>query len=207
MLVIGLTGGIASGKTAASDYFARLGVPVVDADVIARQVVEPGQPGLQAVVAAFGAEVLDKSDRLDRTALRKQVFSDPEARRKLEAILHPRIRQRLRQELATANGPYAVVVVPLLVESAMQDMVSRVLVVDVPELVQRQRVQQRDGGTPEQADAVIAAQTGRGERLAAADDVIRNTGTLEQLHRQIETLHQRYLGLAKQAEKGTTATG
>lgn len=197
MLIVGLTGGVASGKTAASEHFARLGVPVVDADVAARQVVEPGEPGLEAVRSAFGPGILDSAGRLDRAAMRKRVFSDPGARKTLGSILHPRIRQRLRAELASASGPYTILVAPLLIENRMQDMVSRILVIDVPKSVQRQRVQQRDGSTPEQADSIISSQADRQERLAAADDVICNTGKLEDLHREIEALHQSYLALAE----------
>lgn len=198
MLVIGLTGGIASGKSAASAHFANLGVPVIDADVVARQVVEPGEPGLQAVAEAFGPDVLDNEGRLRRSVLRQRVFADVEARRRLERILHPRIRERLRGALRNAEGPYAVLVVPLLVENGMSDMVDRILVVDVPETVQRERVVSRDGGTPDQADAIMASQASRQKRLSEAHDVIYNTGTLDELKRQVETLHDRYLQMTEQ---------
>ncbi len=195
--VVGLTGGIASGKTTVSDLFAELGVPVIDADIAAREVVEPGTPGLAQLVEAFGDGILDEQGRLDRRGLRNIVFADPAARRRLEQITHPLIHQRLIEQLQAAAAPYALLVVPLLTRgSALAKLTDRILVVDVPVEVQRARVVARDQCSPEQADAIIAAQSPREERLALADDVIVNDGQIEQLRPQIEDLHRRYLALA-----------
>ena len=202
MLIIGLTGGIASGKTTVSDLFAAQGVPVVDADVAARRVVEPGQPGLSDLVAHFGGDILTEDGTLDRQALRHIAFSSEDARKQLEAILHPRIREHMDHELATCKGDYALLSVPLLVESNLLDMVSRVLVVDVPEEIQRQRLTERDGSTPDQADAILAAQSSRDVRLLHADDIIDNSGDPAVLRDQVTRLHGRYLELARSAGDG-----
>ena len=180
-LRVGLTGGIASGKSTVADLFARLGVPVIDLDVIARQVVEPGSSGLQAVVAAFGKSLLEPGGGLDRAKLRSRVFEDPAARRRLESILHPRILAETVRQCESAGGPYQVVVVPLLVESGLTGWVDRVLVVDCPTRTQVARLAARDGTTAEQAQAMLAAQTTREARLAAADDVIDNSGAADAL--------------------------
>lgn len=195
-LRIGLTGGIASGKSAVADLFAALGVPVIDSDVIARQVVEPGEPALEAVVDAFGPGVLAPDGRLDRPALRALVFADPDARRRLEGLLHPAIRARMAAEAATAGGPYQVQVIPLLVEGGRADAVDRVLVVDCPEALQLERLAARDGESPERARAILAAQASRAVRLAAADDVILNDGSLEALRSKVAELDRRYRDLA-----------
>ncbi len=199
MYRVGLTGGIASGKTTVSRQFATLGVPVIDSDEIAREVVEPGQPALQAIVARFGSEVLQTDGRLDRRRLRSLVFADPAARRDLEAITHPAIRARMDSLSATAGGPYQILAIPLLIESGGLHRVDRVLVVDCPEALQRRRVMARDQSSEAQARAVIAAQASREARLEAADDVILNDGDLADLGRQVETLHQRYR-MAAQAQ-------
>jgi len=196
-LRIGLTGGIASGKSIVADMFADLGVPVIDTDRIARQVVEPGQPGLQAVVRRFGTNLLTREGTLDRRRLRNLVFDDADQRRALEDILHPLIRARTEEQAAAAGGPYQLLVIPLLVETGFPIPVDRVLVVDCPEKQQRSRLLSRDGETPARIDRILAAQAGRQERLAAADDIIENTGTLEQTRRQVEDLHARYLERAK----------
>ncbi len=198
-LRIGLTGGIASGKTAVADLFAARGVPVLDTDQIARDVVEPGTPGLAEVVTAFGPDVLAADGRLDRRALRERVFARPDDRRRLEAILHPLIRAELERRSAAAGGPYQVFVIPLLVEGAGQTRVDRVLVVDCPEDTQLARLMARDGGTEAAARAILAAQASRAERLAIADDVIANTGTLAQLEPQVTKLDTRFRVLASQA--------
>jgi dephospho-CoA kinase len=195
-LRIGLTGGIASGKSAVADAFARRAVPVVDTDVIAREVVEPGRPALAAVVAAFGSEVLGPDGRLDRRALRRLVFADPALRRRLEAILHPAIRAEMQRQAAATAGPYVVIAIPLLVENGLQQQVDRVLVVDCPPDVQLARLLARDGETPEGARAILAAQATRDERLAVADDVVVNDGSLADLDARVDALHQRYLALA-----------
>jgi dephospho-CoA kinase len=193
---IALTGGIASGKTTVADLFAALGVPVIDTDVIARQVVEPGQPALAAVVAAFGPDVLDPDGRLDRRRMRARIFADPAARQRLESILHPAIRAEMERQSREAGGPYQVLVIPLLVEGKRRDHVDRVLLVDVPESLQVERLVLRDGVSQEQAMTSLSAQATRAERLAMADDVVRNTGPADELQGQVARLHQLYLGLA-----------
>lgn len=190
--VVALTGGIASGKTAVSDRFAALGVPVVDTDTIAREVVAPGTSGLAAVVAEFGPEILDADGGLDRAALRRRIFSDPAARRRLESILHPRIAAEARRRIDAAEGPYAVLVVPLLVESGLFADADRVLVVDVPESMQVERLLDRDGMDADAARAALDAQAPRSRRLAAADDVIDNSGSLQALDDQVRALDRAY---------------
>ncbi len=197
MLRIGLTGGIASGKSAAAAVFAELGVPVIDSDVIAREVVAPGSPGFAAIRARFGEGVLQADGQLDRRALRAQVFADPTARRELEALTHPLIRERMAAQSAAAGGPYQIHAIPLLVEGgARRPGIDRVLVIDCPEEIQVQRVMARDRVDEAGALAVLAAQASRAQRLAAADDVIVNDQGLETLREAVVTLHQRYLGLA-----------
>ena len=197
MLRIGLTGGIASGKSAAAAVFAGLGVPVIDSDVIAREVVAPGSPGLAAIRARFGEGVLQADCQLDRRALRAQVFADPTALRELEALTHPLIRERMAAQSAAAGGPYQIHAIPLLVEGgARRPGIDRVLVIDCPEEIQVQRVMARDRVDEAGARAVLAAQASRAQRLAAADDVIVNDQGLETLREAVVTLHQRYLGLA-----------
>jgi dephospho-CoA kinase len=195
-LRIGLTGGIASGKTTAARYFAARGIPVIDADELARLVVEPGQPALEAVVREFGRGVLDADGRLDRRGLRQTVFADPDRRRRLEQILHPAIRGEMARQAAAAAGPYVILAIPLLVESGRATPVDRVLVVDCPAALQRERLLQRDAETPERAEAMLAAQAPREQRLAAADDVIVNDGTLAQLEAAVDRLDRRYRALA-----------
>jgi dephospho-CoA kinase len=199
MFRVALTGGIASGKTTVSRLFAALGVPVIDSDEIARDVVAPGTPGLAAIVARFGEGVLQADGALDRRRLRGIVFADPGARADLEAITHPAIRAEMERRSAQAGGPYQVLAIPLLVEGgAARSRVDRVLVVDCPPDVQVRRVMARDRCTEAQAYAVLAAQAGREARLAAADDVIANDGDLAGLRDQVEALHRRYLAAARQ---------
>ena len=193
---VALTGGIASGKTTVADLFAALGVPVIDTDVIARQVVEPGQPALAAVVAAFGPDVLDADGHLDRRRMRARIFADPTARQRLESILHPAIRTEMERRSSEAGGPYQVLVIPLLAEGKRRDHVDRVLLVDVPESLQIERLVLRDGVSHEQARLSLGAQATRAERLTMADDVVRNTGSVDELQGQVARLHQLYLGLA-----------
>ncbi|MDJ0740317.1 MAG: dephospho-CoA kinase [Gammaproteobacteria bacterium] len=192
LLKIGLTGGIGSGKSTASEHFARLGAAVIDTDLLSRELVEPGQAALDEIVAAFGAGVLDADGRLDRARLRDIVFGDAAARRRLEGILHPRIRAEMLRRAAAADAPYVVFVIPLLFETAQQALVDRVLVVDVPPALQRARVLARDGGGYAQVDAILAAQVDRVTRLRLADDVIRNDGSIAELQAQVEALHDRY---------------
>jgi len=196
LLAIALTGGIGSGKTAVSQAFARHGVPVVDTDVLAREVVEPGQPALPEIVEAFGGECLDAAGALDRVYLRRVVFADAGRRQCLEAILHPRILQALRRRLAAIEAPYCLVVAPLLVETGLEQQFERILVVDVPEELQLERVMARDRVDAEQSRRILDQQASRAQRLAVADDVIENTGTLAGLEDQVAVLHQQYLALA-----------
>lgn len=193
---VALTGGIASGKTTVANLFASLGVPVIDTDVIAREVVEPGQPALAEVVATFGPGVLGLDGRLDRRRLRERIFADPDARRRLEAILHPAIRAAMERQSVAAGGLYQVLVIPLLAEGGRRDHVDRVLVVDVPEDVQVRRLVGRDGVTPEQALASLAAQATRAARLAIADDVLVNADDVAALRPAVESLDRRYRELA-----------
>jgi dephospho-CoA kinase len=203
-LLIALTGGIASGKSAVADEFAKLGVPVLDTDQIARDIVSPGMPALGQLVAAFGPEILD-GGRLDRAKMRERVFSDPEQRRKLEAITHPAIRAELARRSAEAGGSYQVHVIPLLVETGRADAYDRVLVVDCPEEAQMERLQARDGSSREQAEEILAAQVSREERLNVAHDVIENTGTLADLQRFVQTLHRNYELLAQKLAESSSS--
>jgi dephospho-CoA kinase len=166
---------------------------VIDTDVIARQVVEPGQPALAAVIEAFGPGMLDADGRLDRPRMRERVFGDPAARRRLEAILHPAIRAEMERQSRAAGGPYQLLVIPLLVEGGRRDHVDRVLVVDVPEATQIERLARRDGASREQAQAALRAQATRDARLAFADDVIENTADLAALETRVDELHRSYL--------------
>ncbi len=195
-LRIALTGGIASGKSAVAAAFARLGVPVVDTDRLARELVEPGQPALDAVVAEFGADILGPDGQLDRRRLRTLVFADDARRRRLEAILHPAIRAATASALAAVSAPYALVAIPLLVESGQRQAYDRVLVVDCPPETQLARLLARDGETVEGGRAILAAQATREARRAVADDVIANTGSLADLETAVTQLHGRYLALA-----------
>ena len=198
MLRIGLTGGIGSGKSTVAALFAARGVPVIDADIVARERVEPGQPALDEITAAFGRELLDEAGRLNRARLRDLVFADPARRERLEAILHPRIRAEMERRLADCSAPYALLVIPLLFEADQRDLVDRVLVVDLPENEQRTRVIARDALPAGQIDAILAAQASRKQRHDGADDLIDNSGDPAALERQVDTLHARYLRLAAQ---------
>jgi dephospho-CoA kinase len=197
-LRIGLTGGIASGKSTVTQRFAELGIPVIDADVASRSVVEPGEPGLARVVERFGPQVLDAEGRLDRRALRSVIFNDSAARQALEAILHPLVRADMERQAAAAQGPYVVMAIPLLIEGGNpHQRVDRVLVVDADEALQIQRVQMRDGASPEQARAILASQASRTSRLAAADDVLSNSGSVAELRQGVDLLHEQYLQLSQ----------
>lgn len=196
---IGLTGGIASGKSALEKAFAAHGVVVADADLLAREVVAPGEPALAAVVEHFGTGVLQADGQLDRAALRVRVFGDPDQRRALEAILHPAIRARLEAICRAAPGPYAIAMVPLLTEGggrAAYPWLHRILVVDTPAAVQKARLMQRDGIDATLADQMMAAQASRAERLALADDIVVNDGDIHHLQHAADALHLRYLALA-----------
>ena len=186
---IGLTGGIASGKSTVADLFAELGAVIIDTDRIARDVVAPGQPALNDIIAAFGATVLQPDGSLDRAALRQRIFANDDDRKRLEAISHPRIREAALRRADTAGGPYQLIVVPLLVGSPLRESVDRILVVDCDEDTQIARLMARDADSEAQARRILAAQSSRSERLAIADDVIDNGGTLDETRRQVRALH------------------
>jgi dephospho-CoA kinase len=196
-LRIGLTGGIASGKSTVAARFSELGIPVIDADESSRLVVAPGQPGHNAVVARFGESLLTADGELDRRALRQLIFADPRKRRDLEAILHPLIRADMERRAAEAVGPYLILAIPLLVEGGARDQVDRILVVDADEAAQLQRLMVRDAESLEGARAILAAQANRAVRLKAADDVLVNAGTVPELRQAVDRLHQSYLRLAE----------
>jgi dephospho-CoA kinase len=193
---VGLTGGIASGKSTAAKFFGALGVPILDSDQVARDVVEPGQPPLERLVERFGRKILTPDGHLDRPALRDIVFSDPKARADLEALTHPAIGAAMEARSAAAGGPYQILVIPLLVEKNLASHVDRVLVVDCDEDLQIRRLRDRDGSTPEQVQAILKAQAPRAARLKAADDVIRNDTDMSAVRDQVAALHGRYLELA-----------
>ena len=190
-----LTGGIASGKTAVSDGFRHLGVPVIDTDVIARQLVEPGQPALALIADIFGPGILDSTGGLDRKKMREAIFSDHEKKAQLEQVLHPLIGEEVLKRLEQLTAPYCILVVPLYAESGSYRWVDRVLLVDVSEEQQIRRVMRRDDISQEQAEAILDAQASRAERAALADDVIDNSGTLDELEDKIESLHKKYSSL------------
>lgn len=195
--VVAITGGIASGKSTVSQQFQRLGMCVHDADAIARELVAPGQPAFADIVRIFGKSVVLPTGELDRKHMRERVFESQEQRLKLEAILHPRVSNALRARVQHDDTVYSILAIPLLVEFAHDyDWINRVLVVDVSEAVQIQRLLQRDGITAELAQRMLAAQTRRATRLLRADDVIENSGTLTHLNFAVDQLHQYYLALA-----------
>ncbi len=197
---IGLTGGIASGKTTVASAFESLGIVVADADIAAREAVAVGSEGLAGIVAAFGTDVLDADGALDRAAMRKRVFGDDSARKRLEAIIHPRVRETLARQCTQASSPYAIAAIPLLTEvgaRAAYPWLQRILVVDVPVDVQRERLMRRDGIDAALVDRMIAAQATREQRLAIADDILVNTGSLEDLQQHVAALDTRYRTLAK----------
>lgn len=195
-LVIGLTGGIGSGKTVVSDLFAKLGVTIIDTDLISREVVQPQQPAWQQIVEHFGENILLADQTLDRRRLRDKIFADQSERLWLETLLHPIIRDRMRQQIQQAQSSYVITVIPLLTETAPNPLINRVLVVDAPEELQVARTMVRDQANREAINAIIAQQTPRQIRLTYADDVIENNGDLAQLQSAVEDLHQKYLQIA-----------
>jgi dephospho-CoA kinase len=198
--VVGLTGGIGSGKSAAAGEFERLGASVVDSDAIAHQLTAPGGAALEHIKALFGEAFISPGGAMDREAMRQRVFSDPAAKRALEELLHPMIRGEAERRMAAARGPYLVYVVPLLVEAGdYRSRVDRVLVVDAPEALQLERVRSRSGLPEREVRAIMAQQLPRAARLAAADDVIDNSGALDALRAQVAALHARYLKMAAHA--------
>jgi dephospho-CoA kinase len=196
MLIIGLTGGIGSGKSTVADYFAQHGIPVIDADQLARELVVPGSPALNEIIDLFGPNILLPDGSLDRHQLRQRVFADPAQKRRLEAILHPRVYTELGYRTQALRTPYCIWVVPLLLETGGTALVDRVLVVDAPESLQRQRVLRRAGMDETTLEAILSSQVNRAERLSAADDVVVNNSDLSQLQQQVTALHHRYLALA-----------
>lgn len=200
MLVVGVTGGIGSGKTTVTDLFAAQGIEIVDADVIARSIFDStsatGQQALGAVAAKFGPQALLVNGELDRAWLRQHIFTHPEAKQWLNELTHPLIRQQILEQLKQATSPYVMLSAPLLVENRLTQLCDRVLVVDVDEHHQRQRTLIRDQVDASQVDAIMAAQASRKERLAAADNVIDNNGEPAALTKQVERLHELYLRLA-----------
>jgi dephospho-CoA kinase len=198
--VVGLTGGIGSGKSAAAAEFERLGADVVDTDAIAHELTGRAGRALPEIERVFGAALIGDNGALDRTKMRSLVFADPAAKKALEALLHPMIREESQRRIAASRGPYVVHVVPLLIESAdYRSRVDRVLVIDAPEELQLERVRARSGLSEADVRAIIAAQAARAERLAAADDVIENRGTIDALRQQVAAFHRRYLEYSKAA--------
>ncbi|MBW2940198.1 dephospho-CoA kinase [Zhongshania aquimaris] len=195
-LIVGLTGGIGSGKTAVSDRFAKLGIGIVDADVIAREVVEPGTEALAKIASHFGNDLIQEDGQLNRAALRQTIFADANAKTWLESLLHPLIADETLKQLDGIQSTYGIYVSPLLVESNQQSFCQRLVVVDVPESVQLTRTMTRDSNEQEQVERIIASQATRDERLSAATDVIDNTSGFTDLDRQITRLHQQFLELA-----------
>jgi dephospho-CoA kinase len=195
--VVVLTGGIASGKTAVSDLFAQRGIPVIDTDQIAHEIVEPGQPALKRITKVFGQEFLGADGRLDRKKMRNAIFSSPQQKNRLESILHPAIAAEVDQLIAQVDEPWCILVVPLLAETSLFSWINRVLVVDVDESVQIERVMARDKIRQKQAQSILDAQTSRRQRLALADDILDNSGSLEELEAMVDKLYQKYTALAQ----------
>ncbi len=195
---VAITGGIGSGKSAVADRFAWLGVPVIDADVIAREVTAPGKPALAQILSEFGQDLASKNGSLDRAALRKIVFSDSSKRKRLEKIVHPCIHREITDALSALGSAYAVLVIPLLAESKRKYPIDRVVVVDVPQNIQIERVTARDNQSVDEVKKIISSQASRDERLAIADDVFVNTGSIEMLNVWVDQMHRRYVDYAKQ---------
>ncbi len=195
MLVVGLTGGIGSGKSTACRFFTELGTPVIDADVIAHQLVEPGSNSLAQISAGFGPEILTNTGELDRNRLRQLIFSNRDKRLHLESILHPQIRAEIQKQIAALNTPYCILAIPLLIEKNWNSEVDRILVIDSPLELQRQRALARDNSNEKEIDTIIATQTSRETRLSFADDVIINESDIDTLNRQVKMLHEEYLKL------------
>lgn len=198
MLLIGLTGGIGSGKSTVCDYFRQLGVPIIDTDIIAHELVQPGRPALEQLVQLFGPQIVLADGSLDRATLRRQVFDNAAERQRLEELLHPLIRQEMGHQLEQLDAEYVIIAIPLLLEKQWQHQLDRVLVVDCSVEQQMDRATNRDGGSRQLISRIIASQVDRQSRLNAADDVLDNSGNLESLQQQISTLHHHYLELAAQ---------
>lgn len=197
MLVIGLTGGIGSGKSTVAKLFAEHGVPVIDADQIARELTQPKQPALSKIIRHFGREILQKDGALDRTQLRKIIFHDPQQRGWLEKLLHPLIQRKIKEQIKTFSAPYCITVIPLLFEVKPYPFIDRILVVDTPEYLQIARITSRDKLAKPHIEAILETQVKRDHRLAEAHDIISNEGSLASLIPQVEKLHQFYLSLSE----------
>lgn len=195
-LVIGLTGGIGSGKSAASDMFAQLGIDVVDADVVSREVVEPGTPALAAILDRFGPQLANSDGSLDRKTLRTIIFGDVREKKWLETLLHPLIREQITQQLQSGSSAYTLLVSPLLFETGQNELVDRVLLIDAPESLQLSRTSARDNSSESAVAAIMATQMPRDERLARADDIIVNDRDLDHLQSEVLLLHRKYLDMA-----------
>lgn len=199
--VVGLTGGIGSGKSVATAEFEKLGITIVDADVVARQVVMPGTPCLQAIEKHFGSRLLTESGELNRKALRQRIFSNPEEKDWLNKLLHPAIREEILTQLKQAQSPYVILSAPLLLENGLEKYCQRVLVVDVPESTQIERTIQRDESPKEEIEAIMKSQLNRNKRLQKADDILSNDGSIEELRRLVVKLHKRYLAATVAQDK------
>ena len=197
MLIIGLTGGIGSGKSTVTSLFETLGVPVIDADIISRQLVEPGPEALTEIAKKFGPAIITPEGRLNRRQLREIIFSSPRQRKQLEEVLHPRILAQMQRQAEQLETPYCIFSIPLLLEAKQQDAVDRVLVIDAADETRRLRIKNRDHLTDHQIDAILKTQLERHERLANADEIITNNGDIETLRQQVEALHQYYQAMAK----------
>ena len=193
MLIIGLTGGIGSGKSTVTEHFAQLDVPVIDADIITRELVKPGEDALKEIEAHFGPDIIQTDGQLNRAWLRARIFDNADERKVLENILHPRAKEYAQKSISELNTPYCILCVPLLIESGWIDLVQRVLVIDLPRELQIQRTMERDGIPTNQVETIINAQIDRNGRLAAADDVLTNTGDKSSLLEQVDILHEQYL--------------
>lgn len=212
-MIVALTGGLASGKSTVAQRFEELGVPVIDADVVARRLVEPGAPALAEIVEAFGADVLDGQGRLDRARMRERIFGCEADRRTLESILHPKVRREMRDFAASADAPYVLFVIPLLVETGQAPDMDRVIVVDAPRTLRTARAAARDGSSPATIEAILASQATREDRLAVADVVIENTGGIASLRARVDAVHREICMLAdttssvKESCNGRARTG
>lgn len=200
MLKIGLTGGIASGKSTICTLFERYSIPIIDADLIARQLVKPSEQAYSEIIAVFGQDIVQKNGQLDRAKLRELIFFDPQLKQQLENILHPKIRQQLILQGQQQQTPYCIFATPLLIESNMNSLVDRILVIDLSVKQQLQRLQKRDDISLSQAQLMIDAQCDRKQRLASADDIINNNGIADALSEQVETLYKKYNNLAKSCQ-------
>lgn len=195
MLTVALTGGIGSGKTEATKLFSALGPPIIDTDIISRDLVEPGKLAYQEIVEYFGTNILLPDNTLNRQKLRTLIFDSPQDKLKLESILHPKIRQAVKDHLAIQNYPYAIIVIPLLIETGQTDLADRILVIDTNPEMQLARVVQRDQSDKALVEKILAAQVTREERLSVATDVIENTGSIDLIRSQVQKLHEKYLAI------------